>query len=213
MLTLKNITKNYGKIEILKNADLIVNNGESIAITGKSGSGKSTFLSLIAGLLKPEIGEILLDNDKIHEFNEEEACELRTHKIGLIHQNFHLISHLTALENVSLNLERRGLPLNLAKEWLERVGLGDRLEHFPEKLSGGEKQRVAIARALAGNPDIILADEPTGSLDVETGEKLAQIFFELTKTKTLILVTHSMELAQRCQKVYRLDHGKLQLQS
>jgi len=213
MLILKNISKHYGKIEILKNADLSVKNGESISITGKSGSGKSTFLSLVAGLLKPDEGEIFLNDQKISEYNEEQNCELRTNKIGLIHQNFHLISHLTALENVSLNLERRGIDVNEAQIWLDKVGLGERLHHFPEKLSGGEKQRVAIARALAGNPEVILADEPTGSLDNETGDKLTKIFFDLTKTKTLILVTHSMELAQRCQKVYRLEQGKLQLQS
>lgn len=217
MLKLKSLKKSYDQgsqnIEIFENLDFHVEKGQRVAIMGKSGSGKSTLLSLISGIIKQDAGEIILDDTSYNDLQESDLNDFRATNIGFVFQNFHLVSYLNALENVMLpakvcNIEN---PKEKAKELLSSVGLGHRLDHLPAQLSGGEKQRVAIARALIHNPKIILADEPSGNLDEETGNAVMDTLFDLiTKNNTtLILVTHSKEVANRCEKTYELIHGNL----
>ena len=211
----KYYTQGSQRIEIFENLNFHVSVGERVAIMGKSGSGKSTLLSLISGIIKPDSGDISLNATSYKELQESELNDFRASNIGFIFQNFHLVSYLNALENVMLP----GKVCNIAKpkekaiQLLQSVGLGHRLEHLPSELSGGEKQRVAIARALIHNPKIILADEPSGNLDDETGRAVMDILFELIKQNhtTLILVTHSKEVANRCEKTYELSLGHLRL--
>jgi putative ABC transport system ATP-binding protein len=215
-LQLKNISKSYhqglDKIQILKDLNLEVNEQETLAIIGKSGSGKSTLLSILAGLADFEEGEYLFENVPRHKMNETEWSTFRAHNIGIVFQQFHLISTLTALENVMLPLKvLKKESLKEAKEILEHVGLSHRLNHFPHQLSGGECQRVAIARALITKPSLILADEPSGNLDYETGIVVMNLLFDLSLNykSSLILVTHDEELSKRANRCVRLNQGKL----
>ena len=181
---------------------------------GKSGSGKSTLLSLLSGLDRPDGGEVFLQNKNIFELSDRELTYFRAHHMGIVFQQFHLVSTLTAIENIMLPLELTGHknPYDRASELLRAVGLDHRGDHLPAQLSGGESQRVAIARALSISPAILFADEPSGNLDEETGEKVMGLLFEMVKqTKTtLVLVTHDLELAKKCQRVIHLEHGSVQ---
>lgn len=213
----KSLRKSYGqgeaKIEVLKGIDLSIFKGETLALTGKSGSGKSTLLSLLAGLDAPDTGDIVIENKNIASMTETELTKFRAQHMGIVFQQFHLVSTLTALENVLLPLEllKHAEAQTIAKNLLDKVGLSHRAHHLPSQLSGGESQRVAIARSLAINPSILFADEPSGNLDEETGEKVMDLLFEMVgKTKTtLVLVTHDLDLAKRCSRVVHLEHGSL----
>lgn len=209
----KYYTQGSQKVVIFENLNFEVKKGERIAIMGKSGSGKSTLLSLISGIIKPTHGDIVLDNIAYKNLKERAINDFRATHIGFVFQNFHLVSYLNALENVMLPAKVCGLenPKQKAIELLENVGLSHRINHLPEQLSGGEKQRVAIARALIHTPKIILADEPSGNLDEETGIAVMDTLFQLIEKNnmTLILVTHSKEVAQRCEKTYELLLGNL----
>ena len=217
MLKLKSLKKVYHQglqnIEIFESLNFHVKVGQRVAIMGKSGSGKSTLLSLISGIIKPDSGDITLDSVSYKGLKESELNDFRATHLGFIFQNFHLVSYLTSLENVMIPAKVCNIPKAKQKaiELLESVGLGHRLDHLPSELSGGEKQRVAIARALIHNPKIILADEPSGNLDEETGESVMNILFELIKKNntTLILVTHSKDVANRCEETYKLVAGNL----
>lgn len=200
-------------LNLLKNINLAVNAGETLAIVGASGSGKTTLLSLLAGLDLPSSGEVYLKDQPLHSLNEEERSAVRSKHVGFIFQQFLLISSLTALENVMLPAELAGLdnPKSKAVELLSEVSLGERVDHFPSQLSGGEQQRVAIARAFITQPDILFADEPTGNLDSKTGQHITELLFELNKLHgtTLILVTHDEKLAARCQRRVVMESGEL----
>lgn len=215
IILVKNLKKSFGKtsapIEVLKGIDLEIKKGETLALTGKSGSGKSTLLSLLAGLDRPNEGEIYVDGKDILRMSEKELTQFRAKSMGIVFQQFHLVSTLTALENVLLPLELLKIKdsLEKAQELLGAVGLSHRENHLPSELSGGEGQRVAIARALSTHPAVLFADEPSGNLDEQTGEKVMDLLFEMVqKTKTtLVLVTHDLELAARCSRVVHLGHG------
>lgn len=212
-----NISKSHQQaqntIQVLSQLNLEVLRGESVAIVGKSGSGKSTLLSLLSGLDLPNSGEIWFGDRQITHLNETELAQVRSQKMGIIFQQFQLVQTLTALENVMLPLEILNTKnaKAIAQKWISDVGLSHRLDHFPNQLSGGEQQRVAIARAMAAGPEIILADEPTGNLDEETGNIVMDLIFRITKENNtaLILVTHDSELAQKCQRTFHLQHGAL----
>ena len=200
-------------INILNEIDLDVNKAESIAIVGQSGSGKTTLLSLLAGLDTPTSGTIKLFQNTLEELNEDERAALRNQYIGFVFQAFHLLPSFSALENVMLPLEINGddQPEEQARQLLERVGMSHRLNHYPSTLSGGEQQRVAIARAFSTTPPLLLADEPTGNLDAQTGQTIIDLLFELNneKSTTLILVTHDESLTRRCKRCFRLSDGIL----
>ncbi|RUO49678.1 ABC transporter ATP-binding protein [Pseudidiomarina donghaiensis] len=209
----KEVTTQDGTLHILQPIDLAINAGETVAIVGASGSGKSTLLSLLAGLDIASSGDVLIDNVKLSDLDEEQRAKLRADKIGFIFQSFLLIPSLTALENVMLPAELAGHKNaeQQARELLTKVGLGERLTHYPNQLSGGEQQRVAIARAFIGTPKILFADEPTGNLDSTTGHKVEDLLFQMNQESgtTLVMVTHDAELAERCQRVLRMDSGQL----
>ena len=218
IIKLKNVSKHYylgnETIKAVDEISVTINKGDFIAIVGPSGSGKSTMMNLVGALDLATKGEIYLDNVNIEILKESELALLRSKKIGFIFQTFNLIPTLTALENVMLPMIFRGISLRYRKEkamlLLEKIGLGQRLNHLPSELSGGEKQRVAIARALINDPEVILADEPTGNLDTKRGKELAGMFKGLSKEgKTIILVTHDEELAGYADKIYRLRDGKI----
>ena len=204
----------HGQIDVLKNINLEIHEGETVAVVGQSGSGKSTLLSLMAGLDRQTTGSLRLRDKEISEMSEVKLTQFRAENIGIIFQQFYLMPHLTALENVSLPLEMFGYEdyLNRAKETLQQVGLSDREQHFPHQLSGGESQRVAIARAVVGRPSILLADEPTGNLDNETGVQVANLLFDLVKTTgmTMLLVTHNTEMSMPCSRQLTLQFGTFQ---
>ena len=204
----------HGQIDVLKNINLEINEGETVAVVGQSGSGKSTLLSLMAGLDRQTTGSLRLRDKEISEMSEVKLTQFRAENIGIIFQQFYLMPHLTALENVSLPLEMFGYEdyLNRAKDALNQVGLSGREQHFPHQLSGGESQRVAIARAVVARPSILLADEPTGNLDNETGVHVANLLFDLVKTTgmTMLLVTHNTEMARRCSRQLTLQFGTFQ---
>ena len=217
-IVVSNLNKHFlqGKntINVLNDVNLDIKSGEIIALLGKSGSGKTTMLSLLAGLDRPDQGSITVDGLDITKFSEEVLCDFRAKKLGIVFQQFHLIPHLTALENVLLSLEINGKEDKVqALKWLEMVGLKDRADHYPAMLSGGEQQRVAIARALSAGPPLLLADEPTGNLDVETGKSVIDILFKMVREKktTMILVTHDDELAAKADRIVRLIGGKCHL--
>ena len=199
-------------VEVLTGINLTMEMGETVAIVGQSGSGKSTLLSLMAGLDQPTSGFIQLVGQKLHEMDEETLSKFRAQNIGIVFQQFHLMSHLTALENISLPLDLSHDPnaLGKAREALQQVGLEHREDHFPHQLSGGECQRVAIARALVVRPALLLADEPTGNLDNKTGEHIADLFFNLVQSTkmTRLFVTHNEHLADRCSRKHILQKGK-----
>ncbi len=204
-----------GPLTILHDINFSVSESESLAIVGASGSGKSTLLGLLAGLDTPSSGNVLLMGQDISGANEDKRAEIRAHHVGFVFQSFQLIDHLTAQENVQLPLELTGMPRAEAaaksKVWLEKVGLEQRLKHRPKTLSGGEQQRVALARAFVTEPDMLFADEPTGSLDEQTGAKIIDLLFQLNQElgSTLILVTHDMALATRCQRQMVLNAGRI----
>lgn len=201
-----------GVIDILADVSFNVEKGEAVAITGSSGSGKSTLLGLMAGLDVPTGGQIKLLGQDLFSLDEEGRAALRAAHVGFVFQSFQLLPHLTALENVMLPLELAGKPaVRAATEALERVGLGSRLHHYPRTLSGGEQQRVSLARAFVVEPRLLLADEPTGSLDERNGAIVIDLLFSLLSERqaTLVLVTHDPELANRCQRQLRLQGGRL----
>ncbi len=209
------VTTAENELKILDDINFSLTQGESLAIVGPSGAGKSTLLGLLAGLDVPSSGEIYLSGKEITQLDEEQRAAVRAELVGFVFQTFQLLPSLTALENVALPLELRGdkTAEKQAREYLERVGLGERLKHYPRTLSGGEQQRVAIARAFACKPKILFADEPTGNLDSVTGKKVSDLLFEINQESdaTLVLVTHEQRLAERCQNIIRLDAGKIKV--
>lgn len=209
----KSVRAAEADLEILRGIDLEIKRGETAAIVGTSGSGKSTLLGLLAGLDSPTSGEIYLDDTNIVQLDEDERAVLRSQKVGFVFQSFQLLPALTALENVMLPLELAGSDdaRVVAEDYLARVGLDQRLHHYPRTLSGGEQQRVAIARAFAAKPLILFADEPTGNLDTATGAKIIELLFGLNQEEgtTLILVTHDNSLADRCQRKLVMTAGQL----
>ncbi len=209
----KDVPSGERTLTILHDIDFAVRAGESAAIVGASGSGKSTLLGLLAGLDFPTRGKVWLAGHDLTTLDEDGRASLRGRELGFVFQSFHLLPALTALENVMLPLELLGLSgaRPAAEAMLARVGLADRLEHYPKHLSGGEQQRVALARAFAVRPKLLLADEPTGNLDVATGRQVIELMFEMNAEQgtTLILVTHDESLAQRCQRLIRLFGGRL----
>ncbi|SFC31612.1 putative ABC transport system ATP-binding protein [Algibacter lectus] len=209
----KTYTSGSKKLTVISNITFEVEQGSVFSIVGPSGSGKTTLLGLCAGLDYPTSGSIELCGTALHDLNEDERAALRNKEVGFIFQNFQLLPTLTALENVIVPLELQG-EKNASKfgiALLEKVGLGDRLHHYPSQLSGGEQQRVALARAFSNKPSILFADEPTGNLDEETGEKVIQLLFELNKEAgtTLVIITHDLDLANRTQQILRLKGGKI----
>jgi len=219
IIELKNLSKHYEMgeniVRALDGIDVKIKKGDFIAIVGPSGSGKSTMMNMIGALDLATEGEIFLDDEDIENLEESELAQIRGRKIGFVFQTFNLIPTLTALENVMLPMTFQGLggeeKLERAEEILKKVGLEHRKNHFSNELSGGEMQRVAIARALANNPEVILADEPTGNLDSKTGKEIMKIFTDLNKKgKTIILVTHDLDLTKYATKVLKLRDGKIE---
>ena len=211
LLELKNVSKIYGPLKALDNVNLTVENGEWLAIMGPSGSGKSTVMNIIGCMDKPSLGEVILDGVDIAKESGKKLTEIRRDKIGLIFQQFHLVNYLTAVENVMVSQYYHSMPdENEALEALERVGLKDRAKHLPSQLSGGEQQRVCIARALINHPEIVLADEPTGNLDEANENIVIELFRQLHRQgTTLIVVTHDPEVAEVAQRTVVLEHGRL----
>ncbi len=209
----KSVTDSSGTLRILRDIHFTLAARETAAIVGASGSGKSTLLSIIAGLDTPSEGTVRLVGQDIFALNEDDRAALRAQKLGFVFQSFQLMANLSALENVMLPLELSGVrgARALATEMLGRVGLGQRLSHYPRVLSGGEQQRVALARAFVVKPAVLLADEPTGSLDFATGENVMQLMFELNKElgTTLVLVTHDQAIAERCQRKITIEAGQV----
>ena len=201
-------------VHVLKGIDLTIAAGESVGIVGPSGSGKSTLLMVLAGLEKLDSGEINVSGTPLHALSEDQVADFRGRNIGIVFQSFHLIANMTALENVAVPLELANLPnpFEIARRELKSVGLGDRLNHYPGQLSGGEQQRVAIARALAPSPALLIADEPTGNLDTDTGRQIADLLFskQAERGMTLLLVTHDAALAKRCSRQIRVRSGQIQ---
>jgi putative ABC transport system ATP-binding protein len=209
----KTYTSGSKKLTVLSNISFEVEKGSIFSIVGPSGSGKTTLLGLCAGLDYPSAGNIELCGSDLQQLDEDELAQLRNKEVGFIFQNFQLLPTLTALENVIVPLELQG-EKNAAKvgmDLLQKVGLEDRFDHYPSQLSGGEQQRVALARAFSNRPSVLFADEPTGNLDEETGEKVIQLLFELNKEAgtTLIIITHDLDLANRTQQILRLKGGKI----
>lgn len=209
----KTVTTYEGALTILQDISLEVAQGESLAIVGASGSGKSTLLGILAGLDLPSSGSVALNGHILTNLDEEGRARVRAENVGFIFQSFQLLPGLTALENVLLPLELHGVDnaRAAAADFLGRVGLSQRLHHYPQQLSGGEQQRVAIARAFASNPRVLFADEPTGNLDATTGARIIELLFELNRElgTTLVLITHEERLAQRCQRRIELSAGRL----
>ena len=209
----KRVRDSVGELTILHEISFQLAPRESVAIVGASGSGKSTLLSILAGLDTPSDGTVRLDGIDLFALDEDARAAVRGERIGFVFQSFQLMGHLSALENVMLPLELRGErnARALATEMLGRVGLGQRLGHYPKLLSGGEQQRVALARAFVVQPALLLADEPTGSLDHATGESVMQLMFELNREigTTLVLVTHDPRIAERCDRQIRLEAGRM----
>jgi putative ABC transport system ATP-binding protein len=209
----KQVSSPEGTLAILSGVSFEIRRGESVAVIGASGAGKSTLLALLAGLDEPTSGRALLAGHDLAALDEDGRAAVRARHVGFVFQSFHLVPSLTALENVMLPLElaRRPDARSAAKDVLGRVGLAERLGHYPRQLSGGEQQRVAIARAFVTRPDVLFADEPTGNLDATTGEKIMELLFGLNQAThtTLVLVTHDRTLAARCDRVIRLEAGRL----
>ncbi len=218
LIQIKKLNKTYklGEIEVpaLKEADLTIDKNEYLAIMGPSGSGKSTLMNILGCLDVLTEGEYILNDQNVSSLSDDELADIRNKEIGFVFQTFNLLPRANALHNVELPLIYNGTPRvkrhELAKQALERVGLGDRVHHKPNELSGGQRQRVAIARALINNPSIILADEPTGNLDSKIGEEIMEIFEELSKAgNTIIVVTHEEYIAKHCKRIIRLLDGKI----
>jgi putative ABC transport system ATP-binding protein len=217
ILKITGLEKTYSsgnkQLTVLQDISFDVERGQTFSIVGPSGSGKTTLLGLCAGLDQPNSGTVELCGADLKDLNEDERAQLRNKEVGFIFQNFQLLPTLTALENVSVPLELQGAKDATKKSMalLEKVGLGDRYHHYPSQLSGGEQQRVALARAFANTPLILFADEPTGNLDEDTGEKVIQLLFELNKEAgtTLVIITHDLDLANRTQQILRLKGGQI----
>jgi putative ABC transport system ATP-binding protein len=213
----REVSSPEGTLTIVRDVTMQVLARETVAIVGPSGAGKSTLLALLAGLDLPTAGKVWLAGSDLTALDEDGRARLRAQRVGFVFQSFHLITSLTALENVMLPLELagRGDARALAREMLDRVGLAARMGHYPRQLSGGEQQRVALARASVGNPAVLFADEPTGNLDMATGERVAQLLFELnaSSSTTVVLVTHDRGIAQRCGRVFVMDAGALRMES
>lgn len=217
MLKVQRLSKTYatahGPLTVLREVDFEIGPGDTLAIVGPSGSGKTTLLSLCAGLDQPSAGSVTLAGTEIARSDEDARARVRNESVGFVFQNFQLIPTLTALENVLVPLELRGERGGEveARALLSRVGLGERLDHYPVQLSGGEQQRVALARAFINRPKILFCDEPTGNLDTTTAHLVIDLIFGLNREKgtTLVLVTHDLELAQRCQRIIRLRGGEV----
>lgn len=217
ILKINGLEKTYAsgskQLTVLQKVSFDVEKGQTFSIVGPSGSGKTTLLGLCAGLDKPDAGTVELCGYDLNTLNEDERAQLRNKEVGFIFQNFQLLPTLTALENVSVPLELQGAKdaAISATALLKKVGLIDRLDHYPSQLSGGEQQRVALARAFSNRPSILFADEPTGNLDEETGEKVIQLLFELNKEAgtTLVIISHDLELANRTQQILRLKGGQI----
>jgi putative ABC transport system ATP-binding protein len=220
IIEMKNITKSFfigksNQLDILKNINVNIKKGEFVAIVGASGSGKSTLMNIIGALDRQTSGEYILDGIDISQINDNKLSEIRNNKIGFVFQTSNLIPRTNSLHNVELPMLYYGVDrktrINKARELLQLVEMEDRLTHLPNELSGGQKQRVAIARALANNPDIILADEPTGALDSETGRLIMNIFHKIHETqgRTIILITHEMKLASETQRIITLKDGEI----
>ncbi|MDT7829828.1 ABC transporter ATP-binding protein [Pricia sp. S334] len=217
ILNVSHLTKRYisgtKELTVLNDITFDIEEGETFAIVGPSGSGKTTLLGLCAGLDRPDAGSVELCGTDLASLNEDERAALRNREVGFIFQNFQLLPTLTALENVIVPLELQGFksPTRSGQDLLDKVGLADRFHHYPSQLSGGEQQRVALARAFSSNPSILFADEPTGNLDEETGEKVVKLLFELNQEAgtTLVIVSHDLELARRNQRILRLKGGKV----
>lgn len=209
----KTYTSGSKQLTVLDDINFSIEAGEAFAIVGPSGSGKTTLLGLCAGLDYPDTGVVELSGANLGNLNEDERARLRNEKVGFIFQNFQLLPTLTALENVVVPLELQGAknPAKIGRELLGKVGLSDRLQHYPSQLSGGEQQRVALARAFSNSPSILFADEPTGNLDQDTGDRVVQLLFELNQEAgtTLVIVSHDLELAQKCNRLLRLRGGKV----
>ncbi len=221
VLSLDKVSKTFSSgdrsLEVLKQSSFNARAGESIAVVGPSGSGKTTLLGICAGLDTPTSGETKLNGVSLGELSEDQRSDVRNRFVGFVFQNFQLLPTLTALENVMVPLELRGEcdVESEAKELLKKVGLGERVGHYPVQLSGGEQQRVAIARAFINRPRILFADEPTGNLDSDTSHSIVDLLFELNRKSgtTLILVTHDRELASKTDRVLRIDNGKVMEES
>ncbi|MEY2919279.1 MAG: hypothetical protein RL261_584 [Pseudomonadota bacterium] len=209
----KQVSSPEGTLAILSDVSLSIRRGESVAIIGASGAGKSTLLALLAGLDEPTSGRALLAGNDLTGLDEDGRAAVRANHVGFVFQSFHLVPSLTAIENVMLPLElaHRRDAREAAREVLGRVGLAERVGHYPRQLSGGEQQRVAIARAFVRQPDVLFADEPTGNLDAATGEKIMDLLFGLNRATqtTLVLVTHDKQLAERCDRIIRLEAGRV----
>jgi putative ABC transport system ATP-binding protein len=218
ILSVSDLKKTYKGVNrelvVLDDINFIIDKGEIVSIVGPSGSGKTTLLGLCAGLDTPTSGRIDLTSETISSMTENEKAAVRNKKVGFIFQNFQLLPTLTAIENVMIPLELQGRSAGArdkAKELLGRVGLGDRLTHYPAQLSGGEQQRVSLARAFSNDPEVLFADEPTGNLDEETSEMVENLIFELNQEQgtTMIIVTHDLELAHKTQRIIRLKGGRI----
>ena len=209
----KSVTDSTGTLDILRDIDFSLSRRETAAIVGASGSGKSTLLSIIAGLDTPSRGRVLLGGQDLFAIDEDERAALRAKQVGFVFQSFQLMGNLSALENVMLPLELAGKrdARATATQMLQRVGLGERLSSYPKVLSGGEQQRVALARAFVVQPALLLADEPTGSLDFATGGKIMELMFDLNREQgtTLVLVTHDRAIAQRCERRITIEAGRI----
>ncbi|MDH7802997.1 MULTISPECIES: ABC transporter ATP-binding protein [unclassified Rhizobium] len=201
-------------VHVLKNIDLAIGESEAVGIVGPSGSGKSTLLMVLAGLERLDSGEIVIAGTELHKLGEDALADFRGKNIGIVFQSFHLIANMTALENVAVPLELANVPnpFEIATRELVAVGLGERLNHYPGQLSGGEQQRVAIARALAPSPAVLIADEPTGNLDTDTGRQIADLLFakQAERGMTMILVTHDPSLAARCSRQIKVRSGEIE---
>jgi len=220
-ISISNVNLSLGagaaRVHILKDISLRIGRSEAIGLIGPSGSGKSTLLMVMAGLERPDSGEVVVDGTPFNALDEDALARFRGRQVGIVFQSFHLIPTMTALENVAVPLELAGIPdaAIRAAEELRSVALGDRLHHYPSQLSGGEQQRVALARALVSDPAILVADEPTGNLDEATGKQIVDLIFgkHAERGMTLVLVTHDSSLADRCDRVIRLRSGRIDSQS